>query len=39
MGTYRGLSNTAHPVDLELGPGGDLFSVDVGGTIRRIQYG
>jgi PKD repeat protein len=29
----------AHPVDLEIGPGGDLFYVDYdGGTIRRIQY-
>jgi glucose/arabinose dehydrogenase len=32
-------ANTPHPVDLKLGPGGDLFYVDVGGTIRRIQYG
>jgi glucose/arabinose dehydrogenase len=32
-------TNTPHPVDLKLGPGGDLFYVDVGGTIRRIQYG
>jgi glucose/arabinose dehydrogenase len=29
----------ANPVDLEIGPGGDLFYVDHdGGTIRRIQY-
>jgi len=29
----------AGPVDLEIGPGGDLFYVDFdGGTIRRIQY-
>ena len=29
----------AHPVDLEIGPGGDLFYVDFdGGTIRRIQF-
>jgi PKD repeat protein len=29
----------AGPVDLEIGPGGDLFYVDYdGGTIRRIQY-
>ena len=27
------------PVDLEIGPGGDLFYVDLdGGTIRRIRY-
>ena len=27
------------PVDLEIGPGGDLFYVDFdGGTIRRIHY-
>jgi hypothetical protein len=32
-------TNTPNPVDLKLGPGGDLFYVDVGGTIRRIQYG
>jgi glucose/arabinose dehydrogenase len=29
----------ANPVDLEIGPGGDLFYVDFdGGTIRRIEY-
>src|SRR5262249_6338965 len=29
----------AHPVDLEIGPGGDLYYVDiVGGAIHRIQY-
>jgi len=29
----------AAPVDLEIGPGGDLFYVDLtGGTIRRIRY-
>jgi PKD repeat protein/glucose/arabinose dehydrogenase len=29
----------ANPVDLEIGPGGDLFYVDLnGGSIRRIQY-
>ena len=28
-----------NPVDLQIGPGGDLFYVDFnGGTIRRIQY-
>lgn len=26
------------PVDLRIGPGGDLFYVDIGGTIRRIRY-
>jgi uncharacterized repeat protein (TIGR01451 family) len=27
------------PVDLKVGPGGDLFYVDInGGTVRRIQY-
>ena len=29
----------ANPVNLETGPGGDLFYVDFdGGTIRRITY-
>ena len=33
------VTNAANPVDLEIGPGGDLFYVDfAGGTIRRIQY-
>ena len=32
-------SSAAFPVDLEIGPGGDLFYVDLdGGTVRRIQY-
>ena len=26
------------PVDLEIGPGGDLFYVDLGGSVRRIRY-
>jgi PKD repeat protein len=26
------------PVDLQIGPGGDLFYVDLGGTLRRIRY-
>jgi glucose/arabinose dehydrogenase len=26
------------PVNLEIGPGGDLFYVDIGGTVRRISY-
>jgi glucose/arabinose dehydrogenase len=29
----------AYPVDLEIGPNGDLFYVDItGGTIRRVRY-
>src|SRR5262249_22634458 len=33
------VGNAAGPVDLKIGPGGDLFYVDLtGGTIRRIQY-
>ena len=32
-------AGAAGPVDLKIGPGGDLFYVDLnGGTIRRIQY-
>jgi glucose/arabinose dehydrogenase len=32
-------SSAAFPVDLQIGPGGDLFYVDLdGGTVRRIQY-
>jgi PKD repeat protein len=32
-------AGAANPVDLEVGPGGDLFYVDFdGGTIRRITY-
>jgi glucose/arabinose dehydrogenase len=32
-------AGSANPVNLEIGPGGDLFYVDlVGGTIRRIEY-
>jgi PKD repeat protein len=32
-------AGAANPVNLEIGPGGDLFYVDFdGGTIRRIQY-
>ena len=32
-------AGAANPVDLQIGPGGDLFYVDFnGGTIRRIQY-
>ncbi len=33
------VADAAHPVNLQVGPGGDLFYIDfVGGTIRRIQY-
>jgi glucose/arabinose dehydrogenase len=33
------LLGAANPVDLEIGPGGDLFYADSGGgTIRRIRY-
>ena len=33
------LTPAANPVDIKIGPGGDLFYVDInGGTIRRIQY-
>ena len=32
------VGGAAQPVDLQVGPGGDLFYVDLGGTIRRIRY-
>jgi glucose/arabinose dehydrogenase/PKD repeat protein len=33
------IGGASHPVDLEIGPGGDLFYVDhEGGAIHRIQY-
>ena len=33
-------STVSNPVDLETGPGGDLFYVDiVGGSVHRISYG
>jgi glucose/arabinose dehydrogenase/regulation of enolase protein 1 (concanavalin A-like superfamily) len=33
------IAGASTPVDLEIGPGGDLFYVDhAGGTIRRVQY-
>ena len=33
------VAGAANPVDLQIGPGGDVFYVDFdGGTIRRIQY-
>ena len=33
------VADAQNPVDLEIGPGGDLFYVDLnGGTVRRIRY-
>jgi PKD repeat protein len=33
------VDGAANPVDLQIGPNGDLFYLDIGGgTIRRIQY-
>ena len=33
-------ATAANPVDLQIGPGGDLFYVDLdGGAVRRISYG
>jgi glucose/arabinose dehydrogenase len=33
------VAGAATPVDLQIGPGGDLFYVDIfGGTVRRIEY-
>jgi glucose/arabinose dehydrogenase len=33
------LSSAAAPVELQIGPGGDLFYVDLdGGTVHRVQY-
>ena len=33
-------AHVQYPVDLEIGPGGDLYYVDiVGGAVRRISYG
>jgi len=32
------VSAAASPIELEIGPGGDLFYVDLGGTVRRIEY-
>jgi glucose/arabinose dehydrogenase len=33
------VAGASNPVDLEIGPGGDLFYVDFGGgTIRRVQF-
>jgi glucose/arabinose dehydrogenase len=34
------VGSASHPVDLETGPGGDLYYVDYeGGAVRRVQYG
>ena len=34
------VAGAPNPVDLEIGPGGDLFYVDIwGGSVHRIQYG
>lgn len=32
------ISSAARPVSLKIGPNGDLFYIDIGGTVRRIQY-
>jgi glucose/arabinose dehydrogenase len=32
------VSAAAGPVDLEVGPGGELYYADLGGTIRRVRY-
>jgi glucose/arabinose dehydrogenase len=32
------VGGAAQPVDVQIGPGGDVFYVDLGGTIRRIRY-
>ena len=32
------VGGAAEPVNLQIGPGGDLFYVDLGGTVRRIRY-
>ena len=32
------LDGAAAPVDLKIGPGGDLFYVSLDGTVRRIRY-
>jgi glucose/arabinose dehydrogenase len=32
------VSQAAEPVELQTGPGGELYYVDLGGTIRRIRY-
>ena len=32
------MTGAAQPVDLQVGPGGDLFYVSFSGTVRRIRY-
>ena len=32
------VQQAAGPVDLAIGPGGELYYVDLGGTVRRIRY-
>lgn len=32
------VAGAANPVDLAIGPGGDLYYVDAGGTLRRVRY-
>jgi hypothetical protein len=32
------VAGAAEPVNLQIGPGGDLFYVDLGGSVRRIRY-
>jgi glucose/arabinose dehydrogenase/PKD repeat protein len=32
------VSSAANPVDLAIGPGGDLYYVDAAGAVRRIRY-
>jgi glucose/arabinose dehydrogenase len=32
------VAGAASPVDLAVGPGGELYYVDIGGTIRRIRH-
>jgi glucose/arabinose dehydrogenase/PKD repeat protein len=32
------VSAAANPVDLAIGPGGELYYADAGGTVRRIRY-
>ncbi|HCT75104.1 MAG TPA: sugar dehydrogenase, partial [Micromonosporaceae bacterium] len=32
------VKQAAGPVDLEMGPGGELYYADLGGTVRRIRY-
>jgi glucose/arabinose dehydrogenase len=34
----RFVGGASGPVDLQIGPGGDLFYVSFGGSVRRIQY-